>query len=70
MADSQHTHTPSVTVGVLLAELTWAELRTFVHLCRGIDDSERVGVTFDRDSFDRIGLEEIIPVSVVMPDGA
>lgn len=70
MADSQHTHVPALTVGVLFDGMTWAELRAFVHLCRHVGDEERVGFTLDPNGYEYAGLEEIVPASAVMPDGS
>lgn len=70
MADSQHTHTPSLTVSIPLEGMTWAELRAFVHLCRETPDEVLVGFVFDPHDFDRIGLEETVAASAVMPDGS
>lgn len=68
MADTQHT--PHLTVGVLFDNMTWAELRAFVHLCRDLPDADRVGFMVDPNSYEFTGLEEYVPASAVMPDGA
>ena len=70
MADSQHTHAPTLLVGVRLDGMTWAELRAFVHLCRDVGDEERVGLTIDPNGYEYAGLEEFVPASAVMPDGS
>lgn len=70
MADSQHTHVPTITVGVLFDGMTWAELRAFVHLCRDVGDEVRVGLTIDPNGYEYAGLEEIVHVSAVMPHGS
>lgn len=68
MADTQHT--PHLAVGVLFDRMSWAELRAYVHLCRDIPDAEPVALNYDRDSYELVGLEEYVPASAVMPNGA
>ena len=70
MADNQHTHTPTLQVGVRLDGMTWAELRAFVHLCRDVPDDRAVGISIDPNGYEYAGLEEVIPVQSVMPDGS
>ncbi len=59
--------TPRITVGVPFDGMTWAELRSFVHLCRDTPDAEPVELTLDRDSYNIVGFEERVPVSSVAP---
>lgn len=60
VAKPDDTPTARLKISVRFDGMTWAELRAFVNLCKGVSDTEPVSFTVDPHSFDFEGLEEIV----------